>query len=488
MKLPLQILRLASILVLFIFVSIFDFQAQAQTQSQKKRIPLLIDVASFRYDISKTRIELYYSFPDTSMSYSMNNGKYVGEMYVGVAIKSASNTVASTEWIVSNISEKQPRGYAKDLIGAKTFLLPSGHYTVELTLADVTKMKDTMQCQTEIVVPSFSTDKLDMSSLELASSIRSTAELSGQNFNPMFVKNSLEVIPNPSWMYTDTAPSLKFYAEVYNAKKFSPAGFAMKYSVFDGVHREIFTIVQKRKSIGDSLVEYESIPVDALPSGLYYFRATMLNDLENPTDSSSKTKKFYILNSQMPASMEKVSSEDEEFLLSEFSGIEGARLVDEYERSKVIFNPDERKMYEAVATDRERQRYLFRFWKGRDPDPNTVVNEKRVKFNEAVEYANSHFSNSLQKNGWKTDRGKVMRQYGIPDHVDRFTHKVDTRPYETWFYSGVQGGVNFYFVDMNGVGNYTLVHSDAYGENHYENWYARYVQVIDQNTNLDPGK
>jgi len=63
----------------------------------------------------------------------------------------------------------------------------------------------------------------------------------------------------------------------------------------------------------------------------------------------------------------------------------------------------------------------------------------------------------------------------MPSEREQHPFYGERRAYESWFYSEIQGGVYFHFVDMTGYGNYKLVHSTAINEIRYDNWYNEYV-------------
>jgi hypothetical protein len=81
----------------------------------------------------------------------------------------------------------------------------------------------------------------------------------------------------------------------------------------------------------------------------------------------------------------------------------------------------------------------------------------------------------LNKEGWRTDRGRVYLLYGEPDHVLRVPSECNSKPYQTWYYYGIEKGVEFVFVDRLGNGDYQLVHSTKRGELQDETW-QRYLQ------------
>ena len=62
--------------------------------SFSKQISIDIDGAMFKIDDKSNRWEMYYSFPDTVLSYKYKKGKYYGAMYMSVKLK-ADSTEAS---------------------------------------------------------------------------------------------------------------------------------------------------------------------------------------------------------------------------------------------------------------------------------------------------------------------------------------------------------------------------------------------------------
>jgi len=138
-----------------------------------------------------------------------------------------------------------------------------------------------------------------------------------------------------------------------------------------------------------------------------------------------------------------------------------------------IVTEDERKAYKKLQTDEEREQFIEQFWRRRDPDPDTEVNEYLEEHYERVAYANQHFASGIP--GWKSDRGRIYIMYGPPH--ERETHptggsyerpsyhgggSTTTYPFEVWFYRhlpGVGSGIEIEFVDPTGTGEYRLARS-----------------------------
>jgi GWxTD domain-containing protein len=72
--------------------------------------------------------------------------------------------------------------------------------------------------------------------------------------------------------------------------------------------------------------------------------------------------------------------------------------------------------FRELDTDSARALFIEKFWRRRDPTPDTMVNEYRQLFWERVQQANENFVDST-KPGWLTDRGKIHILYGPPTEV-----------------------------------------------------------------------
>lgn len=103
----------------------------------------------------------------------------------------------------------------------------------------------------------------------------------------------------------------------------------------------------------------------------------------------------------------------------------------------------------------ERQTWLNQFWKQRDPTPGTDRNELQEEFYRRVDFVNQHFTvNSIDKEGWKTDRGGIYIKYGPPTDVERHNEQLNLPPVEIWYYAHLQR--RFIFEDKSGVGDFQL--------------------------------
>lgn len=130
-----------------------------------------------------------------------------------------------------------------------------------------------------------------------------------------------------------------------------------------------------------------------------------------------------------------------------------------------------------VATDKElgefshlapgqRDEWLEKFWKKRDPTPDTPVNEYKLEHYKRLRYAQKHFAWGKIA-GHKTDRGMIFIKYGPPTQLDsKVLGDVSvmggwySKPFEEWWYDYIPyvgTDFKFRFVDQYMTGEYVLV-------------------------------
>ncbi len=140
---------------------------------------------------------------------------------------------------------------------------------------------------------------------------------------------------------------------------------------------------------------------------------------------------------------------------------------------KYIITDPERKAFDKLVSDEEREQFIEAFWRRRDPDPDTDENEYKEEYYERIAYANEHYASGIP--GWRTDRGRIYITFGKPDSTeshptggiyDRPSYEgggsTSTYPFETWFYRYIEGigsGIEIEFVDPTGTGEYRIARS-----------------------------
>ncbi|MDP8240735.1 MAG: GWxTD domain-containing protein [Candidatus Hatepunaea meridiana] len=95
------------------------------------------------------------------------------------------------------------------------------------------------------------------------------------------------------------------------------------------------------------------------------------------------------------------------------------------------------------------------FWKDHFPCQGDAVNGKMLEYYDRVNYTNIHFGGNRQ--GWETDRGRVLILYGKPNRIERNDEGISSEQYEIWYYNHLNK--RFTFKDEFGFGEYRLVSS-----------------------------
>lgn len=124
---------------------------------------------------------------------------------------------------------------------------------------------------------------------------------------------------------------------------------------------------------------------------------------------------------------------------------------------KYIARSDSIKYFRKKSFEEKRQ-FFERFWRARDPNPDTEENELMIEYYRRVNFSNEYFS-ATGIDGWLTDRGRIYIKFGQPDEIDRHPFEAGSYPYEIWRYYSVRKV--FLFVDRTGFGDYQL-HPDYY--------------------------
>lgn len=135
-----------------------------------------------------------------------------------------------------------------------------------------------------------------------------------------------------------------------------------------------------------------------------------------------------------------------------------------------IITPEEKQVFESLTSPEEKERFIEQFWKRRDPDPRTALNEFKEEHYRRIAYSNERFTSGFD--GWRTDRGRAYILFGPPDELEKHpaggpyerpAHegggRTQTYPFEVWRYHHIPGigdNVEIEFVDPSLTGEYRM--------------------------------
>lgn len=449
------------------------------------RISLSIDDCIFREENGKVRWEMYYSFDEDNLRYILKDKRLLGELFFYVSIYSNIKLESEKKWVVSHFKNPDSLNTSKLMVGQKNFELKPGQYKVNIYAQDVNDSTNNLELNFDLLIPNPSKENIVKSmSMQIAQLIE--IDNNQKNVNETFKKSGFLVMPLPSLIYLSENNYLYSYLEIFqngsegNNEK---TGYNLKYSLYDSYQNVIMTKSKVIKNTNGILVDTNQMLINELNTGTYFLKATIYNEVNDRLDSQYVEKKLFIINKN------KVTNPNDRFLesisyeRSEFAGLNEEQVKREIEQIKPISSFQEIEQFDKLTSLDAKKRLLYRFWLNRDTDTTTIFNEELFRYRELVKFAERNFSYGKTR-GWQTDRGRVLLKYGMPSEREQHPFFGETRAYESWFYSEIQGGIYFHFVDMSGNGRYELVHSTAQFEVQYENWYNEYV--LKNRTGFDP--
>lgn len=428
------------------------------------------DYAQFGYDSTSNFVEFYYMFDQSKLLPISKEEKSFVEAYLKITIidSVSSDTIVSNRWVVQHEITTQPSS-SQSLVGVISFIIPKGVYKCSLEGSDINFPSNKKSINEFIRINPFRKQDLSISDIQIASKMIQGST----NTNSIFYKNSFEIIPIPNLVFSENQPVLFFYTELYNLKDDS-------YKVENFILNEIILnsrgkiVLRKDKILTrntDTRVEVGSFVLAKLPTDTYTLIVSVLDTVNNVGINS--TKRFFVYNPNVVDSDTSFVSL-KPVLSSTFGAMSEEELDDIFAKSKYIASSAEIEKFSKLKGEESKREFLFDFWKVRDNNPSTTENEYFYEYLKRIELSNQQY-NSMQKQGWKTDRGRVYIIYGEPSEVERYPNQIESRPYEIWYYNDIEGGVYFIFADLTGFSEYTLVHSTKRGELRDDNWGRRII-------------
>ena len=455
---------------IFFVAAIISVFASIMPAQNQKELGFDFDYARFNYDTTAVFLEFYYGLNLANMQAKPTDQGLLIEAIVHIEMKNVESGAyfIKKDWKIQNlINPNESDSIQKTLTGVFGFVVPGGKYALQIIARDAQNPDLTKTISETILLQPFRRDKFCVSEIELASYIKK------ENADPksLFYKNTFEVIPNPLMVYSNRSPVLFFYAELYNLKlENEKTNFTLQKILYNSSDVPIYKSTKNINQSKDAVVELGLINLLKYPTDSYNLVLSLIDPTTNQTFVSSK--RFYLYNPGIVDSTSRSVRVDGGVLGSEFGIYDSEECDKLFSEAKYIAANDEINQYKKLDSLNAKREFLFKFWKARDDNPATAKNEYKENYMNRVALANKNYSR-MNKEGYLTDRGRVVLLYGTPDQKDYFPSEAEMKPYETWFYNQIEGGVSFIFGDVTGFGNYELLHSTKRGEIQDENWIRR---------------
>lgn len=414
-----------------------------------------VDVVYYYGDDTLTYCEIYAGVQRTALVYQHSDSDSVFAKFSIVTTIGRNDTTFMSDTLDTedhaSVSQVQSSGAYFPYIFR--YLLEPGKYELNVELLQASGRSDTWK---ELVL-----DVPQLHGSNGVSGLAFGAELSYNAEASQFTKNGIRFVPNPSLFYGSGLPMLYYYAECYGlADSLPDDSIAVTRTVLLAETNLPAKLPSTRKLAipGNSIVIADGFPAYTLRTGTYILN---LKIEESGQPDRTVSKKFFVYRPEdlvqgretlIDNELARVILTSGEDILNTIDPDSGIVLMQH------VLTKQEMRRARDMDADGKRN-FMIEFWRTHFPDDPDAANRHFARVHEAnVRYT------YLNREGWKTDRGRVLIQLGEPDHIDRRYADAAGSDHEVWYYDKVEGGVLFIFVDQAGFGDLDLVHSTKRGE------------------------
>ena len=412
----------------------------------KGDLDFAVDAVGYRNPGGVNLLQVFYELPYGQLSPGeKKDGGYAVNFQIHVEVKSlATGNVQKSSWMSSSQVRSKEDAVRKKLSGLDQFEveLKGGAYELSLTIRDLNSKKSGLAVGR--VEFSELENVLTLSDVQLATSVE--VDTVGSNFT----RGNIKAIPNPKRIFGDNLPFLYPNFEIYNMKfdTTDPGVYSTTYSILNEQGEVVTALPPKvNDKLGHTGVEVSAVNVQGLSPGRYVLRVDVKDS--STGQSAEATSSFEVARLRPRRPLMDVWAEEY------------------FDRIDLLAGQDTFGFMKSLSP-KGKEQFLIDFWLRRDPTPGTPQNELFDAFTERIKEADEMFRSGLQK-GLASDRGKIYIKYGKPDDRDSYPTDPDYPAHEDWFYYR-EGGIQFIFSDISGIGKYELVYSSTEDEFFDPNW------------------
>jgi GWxTD domain-containing protein len=415
-------------------------------------------------------MEVYCSFYQKGLKFESSDGTFqaAGLLEIVVTNNLTKEVLFSSfNKIPVSLSDTAGSNLTKRLIVQKNIPLNPGEYKLKVIGKD---FYDTLKADSALFDINIAevSNSPQISGLELSSSVFKSTDTSSN-----FYKYGIEAVPNPSLLFGKNLSDIFYYYELY---RFGKNNASDAFKIITKIERadqnnSRYILKSKEKHVqkfSDIMLDFGSFTIDSILTGTYYLVTNIIDTINSY--SITQEKKFFVYNGSA-IDTSKVSESG--FLVSEFVTMKENQIQDEFDKAVYVRKDEDNSNFNKLKTIDEKRKFLYNFWKKRDPTPETPYNEFKRDYMAKINEANLLFKQPFL-DGWKTDRGRIYVIYGKPSDIERFPYEGETKSYEIWHYDEIQSGAICVFIESQqyGSGNYTLSHSTLRNELRNDNWQA----------------
>jgi GWxTD domain-containing protein len=435
--------------------------------------------ASFNVPGKSPFYETYLSVIGNSVKFVKNaNGKYQGAVDIAISFSQNGELKNAQKYSLNSPELDDTTKGFPNFLDQQRYTLVNGMYDVEISIADKNTPSEKPLVTKIPVNIRFPDEVMSVSGIQLLESYTKAAAPGA------LTKSGYDLMPYVSAYYPENISKLKFYTEIYNARKIAGEGQKILLSYFI----ENFDTKEKlsdfssfsKQNANDVNILLGEFNIESLPTGNY----NLVIEVRDKDNMLQAEQKCFIQrkNKAVQLSREDLKTVD---VAATFAGnYKNLDTLMGYLRClRPIASFSEIDFLENQLKERNlqlMQQFFYVFWKTRYPDNAEI---SWLEYSKEVQKVNKEFGTYGLK-GYDTDRGRVYLQYGPPDQRNMSEHEPSAYPYEIWEYYTIvdkkqiftnpnnrQSNKRFVFYNPDLVSNkYKLIHSTAKGEIYNTSW------------------
>ncbi len=447
--------------------------------SANSRLTAYLTYSTFNVPGKTPYIETYLSVIGNSVKFVKNvSDKYQGVIAISISFTQNGEIKNGQKYTLNSPETADTSLGFPNFIDQQRYTLTNGSYIMEVSIADKNNLSDKPFTTKVPITISYSDDRIIISDVELLESYTKSVTPN------ILTKSGYDLVPYVSTFYPENANKLKFYTEIYNAKKIIGEEQKLVLSYFiESYEKRVkmgdYSAFSKQTS-NDVNILLSEFDITKLPSGNYNL-VVEVRDKENKIQAEQKLF-FQRKNAKGLLSYEDLKSVNvKNTFVTSYTNID--TLLDYIRCIRPISNFSEIQYGENQLKERNleiMQQFFYNFWKSRnEKEPQLAW----LEYYKEVMKVNKEFGTYGLK-GYDTDRGRVYLQYGSPDQRTKMDREPSAYPYEIWEYyrlydkslavtypENKQSNKKFVFYNPDLVTNkYILIHSTAQGEINNTRW------------------
>lgn len=296
-----------------------------------------------------------------------------------------------------------------------------------------------------------------------------------------------DIIPWPTKDLFINQDTLSYYLELYNTSTvITPGGeeddyeFIVRLSIVQREKRlKGYTKEIKHKRASSRNYHTSYIDISNLESKTYFLIVELVNRDNNVLSAFSR--KFHVINQRVDPEFDRYVARRDFY--GTFDKYSESQLDYYLETLKYLGSSQEIGFIDALKNQsidsyEMKKNFLYSFWSKRAREGKSV-SDLWKRHTASLDYANQKYSKGHLE-GWKTDRGRVLIKYGIPDQYEGISEDTEEQKFRIWKYDRLDAQINveFVFVERSSTeGDYILVHSTKYEEISNPDWRTKLLST-----------